>query len=92
MTDSSKFFRAIKNLSAQPESAKVDMVTGVVTSIKPLKVKADEVELTETFLIVGALCQQSSLWRGLQVDDKVLMIRMANSQQYYIMQRKEGIQ
>lgn len=31
------------------------------------------------------------LWRGLNVGDTVLLIRFAQGQKYYIMQRKEGI-
>lgn len=31
------------------------------------------------------------LWRGLNVGDTVLMIRFAQGQKYYLMQRKEGI-
>lgn len=139
MSDSSRFFRAMKQLSSLDESQKVDIVTGTVTSVGPLVIKTDETELSETFLVVGALCQNTTikvpnrvgnmhihlvpehvtqpatvgdhgththqitafnteaalpdilLWRGLQVGDQVLMIRMADSQQYYVLQRKEGI-
>ena len=139
MSDSSRFIRAMKQISAPEESQKVDIVTGTVTSVGPLVIKTDETELSETFLVVGALCQNTTikvpnrvgnmhihlvpehatqpatvgdhgththqitafnteaalpdilLWRGLQVGDQVLMIRMADSQQYYVLQRKEGI-
>lgn len=139
MSDSSRFIRAMKQLSSPDESQKVDIVTGTVTSVGPLVIKTDETELSETFLVVGALCQNTTikvpnrvgnmhihlvpehatqpatvgdhgththqitafnteaalpdilLWRGLQVGDQVLMIRMADSQQYYVLQRKEGI-
>lgn len=139
MSDSSRFIRAMKQISAPEESQKVDIVTGTVTSVGPLIIKTDETELSETFLVVGALCQNTTikvpnrvgnmhihlvpehttqpatvgdhgththqitafnteaalpdilLWRGLQVGDQVLMIRMADSQQYYVLQRKEGI-
>lgn len=139
MSDSSRFIRAMKQISSPDESQKVDIVTGTVTSVGPLVIKTDETELSETFLVVGALCQNTTikvpnrvgnmhihlvpehatqpatvgdhgththqitafnteaalpdilLWRGLQVGDQVLMIRMADSQQYYVLQRKEGI-
>ena len=42
-------------------SEMVDMVVGKVTSVEPLKVKLDKIELTETFLIVGALCKEMSI-------------------------------
>lgn len=139
MSDSSRFIRAMKQIATPGESQMVDIVTGTVTSINPLVIKTDESELTETFLVVGALCQNTTikvpnrvgnmhihlvpehatqpatvgdhgththqiqafnteaalpdilLWRGLQVGDQVLMIRMSDSQQYYVLQRKEGI-
>ena len=83
--------------------------------------------LTEAFLILGALCQETiiprtadsgtyifetphghtgvhggtsadncgiyqiKLWRGLKVGDKVMMIKLARGQKYYILQRKEGV-
>lgn len=43
----------------QKENEVVDMVIGKVTSVKPLKVKLDKIELTESFLIVGALCTET---------------------------------
>jgi len=139
MSDSSRFIKAMKQIATPKESQIVDIVVGTVKSISPLVIKTDESELTETFLVVGALCQNTVikiplrlnnthlhivpthstqpasvgdhglhthqiqsfnteaalpdilLWRGLQVGDQVWMIRMANSQQYYVLQRKEGI-
>lgn len=32
-----------------------------------------------------------TLWRGLKVGDNVLMLRGANGQKYYVLQRQEGI-
>lgn len=34
---------------------------------------------------------QIELWRGLNVGDKVIMIRFMQGQKYFILQRKEGI-
>ena len=42
-----------------PQNEVVDIVEGEVTSVSPLKVKVDNRELTEAFLILGALCQET---------------------------------
>lgn len=34
--------------------------------------------------------QQIMLWRGLRVGDKVIMLKCAEGQKYYILQREEG--
>lgn len=99
MADSHKFISAVKKIAQPPESSIVDVVTGQIVSVSPLKVKVDGVTLSESFIIVGALCQEKKitlyeteilLWRGLQIGDKVLLLRVAHSQQYYMLQRKEG--
>jgi hypothetical protein len=139
MSNSSKFVKLVKQISQQPESSIVNIVTGKVISISPLIIKADEVELTERFLVVGALCKETRiniplrnenkhshtidshqtgstsvgdhgghthsigelitseslpeilLWRGLEVGDNVWLLKISNSQQYYVLQRGEGI-
>lgn len=137
MSDSSRFIKSMKKVSETDENKKVDMVVGEVISVSPLKIKLGKLELTETFLVVGAMCQRTVikipervennhkhtilehstqtggtsephvhvisqllteealpdilLWRGLAVGDKVYMIRMSEGQQYFVIQRKEGI-
>lgn len=97
MADASRLVKAMQKASKTPENEKVDLITGTVTSVSPLKIKTDKIELTETFLILGALCKVTTvspdilLWRGLQVGDEVYMIRFSEGQKYYVLQRKEGI-
>lgn len=81
-----------------PESAKTDMLQGVVTSVNPLKVMISkgekDFELTKDFLIRSPLCYETKtedgnlLWRGLKTKDKVVMLRVANGNKYYIMHRE----
>lgn len=97
MGDASRLVKAMQRASKTPENEKVDLITGTVTSVSPLKIKTDKLELTETFLILGALCRVAIaspdilLWRGLQVGDEVYMIKFSKGQKYYVLQRKEGI-
>jgi hypothetical protein len=44
-----------------PQNEIVDIVIGEVTSVYPLRVKIENRELTESFLIVGALCQEKRI-------------------------------
>lgn len=102
MSDVSRLIKAMQKASKVPENETVDLVVGTVKSISPLKIKVDKLELTETFLIVGALCKlvkikisdeipQVTLWRGLKVGDEVYMLRVDKGQKYYVLQRKEGV-
>jgi hypothetical protein len=40
----------------------VDIVIGSVTSVSPLKVRVENRELTESFLILGALCKETHIY------------------------------
>ena len=112
MSDGHRLVQAMRRAGQTPQNEIVDLVTGEVTSVSPLKVKVESRELTESFLILGALCKETHiytdniklhagsvpssefdllLWRGLEVGDKVLMIKMARGQKYYILQREEGV-
>lgn len=59
MANGKRLVDAMLKAGQQRPSEVVDMVIGKVTSVNPLKVKLDKIELTETFLIVGALCQET---------------------------------
>lgn len=130
MGDGHRLVQAMRAAGQTPQNEIVDIVVGEVTSVKPLKVKIENRELTESFLIVGALCKETHiytdyikkhvhkhsyldttingsstrttdapstddydimLWRGLKKGDKVLMLKVAKGQKYYIMQRQEGV-
>ena len=62
MGDGHRFVQAMRTLSQTPENEVVDIVAGEVTSIQPLRVRVDNRELTETFLIVGALCKETHIY------------------------------
>lgn len=127
MGDGHRLAKMMREAGRTPQNEVVDIVEGEVTSVSPLKVKVDNRELTEAFLILGALCQETiitrtadsgtyifenphghtgvhgatsedncgiyqiKLWRGLKAGDKVMMIKLARGQKYYILQRKEGV-
>lgn len=61
MTDVSRLIKAMKKASTPSQNDIVDIVTGVVTSIDPLKIKIDKIELTESFLILSALCKETKI-------------------------------
>lgn len=141
MSDGHRLVQAMRRAGETPQNEVVDIVVGEVTSISPLKVKIETRELTEAFLIVGALCKETkvgadsmtkyqhnhsvpaastgsaspgphthtidarntgsatlppsnftiTLWRGLKVGDRVLMLKVGKGQKYYIIQREEGV-
>ena len=91
MSDGHRLAKMMRDAGRTPQNEVVDIVEGEVTSVSPLKVKVDNRELTESFLFLGTLCQQTSMWRGLNAGDKVMMIKLARGQKYYILQRKEGV-
>ena len=140
MSNAHRLTQLMREAGRPAQNQIVDIVIGEVTSIKPLKIKVENRELTESFLIVGALCQETHiytpnikkldhyhvipstttqsagdpshshsvsshstqadpkepnydimLWRGLKVGDIVLMLKVAQGQKYYILQRQEGV-
>lgn len=54
-----RLVQMMHDMSKNPPSQETDVVIGVVTSTSPLKVKLDKIELTESFLILGALVQET---------------------------------
>lgn len=61
MSDGHKLAQLMREAGKQPQNEIVDIVTGEVTSVEPLKVKVESRELTESFLIVGALCKETRI-------------------------------
>jgi hypothetical protein len=148
MSDGHRLWQQMQAAGRPSQNAIVDLVVGEVTSVNPLKVKVENRELTESFLIVGALVKETHiytdnvkkldhrhkvpsattqlggapnthehliderdtdpnynsdgllyhdadfdimLWRGLKQGDIVWMLKLAQGQKYYIMQREEGV-
>lgn len=99
MSDGHRLAQLMRQAGRIPQNEVVDIVTGEVISVKPLRVKIENRELTESFLITGALCKETYssddyrilLWRGLQEGDRVLMLKVGRGQKYYIIQREEGV-
>lgn len=61
MGDASRLVEAMRRAAKPKENEVVDIVVGTVTSIKPLKIRIDKLELTESFLIVSALCKEATI-------------------------------
>lgn len=62
MSDGHKLAMMMREAGKTPQNEVVDLVEGQVISVNPLKVKVDQRELTETFLIVGALCKETHIF------------------------------
>lgn len=61
MSDGHRLAQLMREAGRTPQNEIVDIVIGEVTSIKPLKVRVENRELTESFLIVGALCKETRI-------------------------------
>ena len=61
MSDGHKLVQMMRKAGQPPQNEVVDMVVGEVTSVSPLKVKIENRELTEAFLILGAMCQETHI-------------------------------
>ena len=61
MSDCHRLVQAMRRAGQTPQNEVVDIIVGEVTSVKPLKVKVENRELTETFLILGALCKETHI-------------------------------
>lgn len=82
--------RMMKEAAKQaiPDTSLTDLVSGVVTSENPLKIKVEnKFEIGYNFLILSPFCIQSSMWEGLKEGDKVNMLRVAKGQKYYVLDK-----
>lgn len=57
-----KLVKLMREAGKVPQNEVVDIVVGEVTSVSPLKVKIENRELTESFLILGALCKETHIY------------------------------
>lgn len=62
MGDGSRLVKAMRNAGKTPQNEVADMIEGTVTSVSPLKVKVENRELTEAFLIQGALVVETHIY------------------------------
>lgn len=61
MSDGHRLTQLMRQAGQTPQNEVVDIVMGTVTSTSPLKVKVENRELTESFLILGALCKETHI-------------------------------
>lgn len=96
MSDGHRLAQLMRQAGRPPENETVDIVGGTVTSISPLKVRVENRELTQSFLIVGAMCKETRIrvddkdiliFPALKVGDKVKMLKVCKGQKYYIIER-----
>ena len=59
MSSGERLVKTLQKMARPFESDITDLVIGTVTSIEPLKIKIDKVELTESFLILSAFVQET---------------------------------
>lgn len=62
MSDGHRLAQLIREAGKTPQNEVVDIVIGEVTSVQPLKIKVESRELTESFLILGALCKETHIY------------------------------
>ena len=62
MSDGHRLVQAMRKAAETPQNEVVDIVIGEVTSASPLKIKVENRELTESFLILGALCKETHIY------------------------------
>lgn len=62
MSDGHRLVQQMRRAGQTPQNQIVDMVMGEVTSVDPLKVQVENRELSEVFLIVGALCKETHIY------------------------------
>ena len=136
-----RLLNIMNNVKKEDKGDTTELMFGVVTALKPLKIKVDNrYEVDENFLILSSLCKETiipipahthvleahstqsagegphshniskqttlggvtvteepaaftsiKLWRGLEVGDKVRMLRVNKGQSFYVMEREEGI-
>lgn len=62
MSDGHRLAQLMREAGKTPQNELVDIVLGEVTSVEPLRVKVESRELTESFLILGALCKETHIY------------------------------
>lgn len=62
MSDGHRLAQLMREAGKPPQNEVVDIIVGEVTSAQPLKVRVENRELTESFLILGALCKETHIY------------------------------
>lgn len=99
ISDGHEFIKIIREISKTPQNEIVDLLVGEVVDDSPLSIKVENKVYSETFLTLGAMCQETyaednptfMLWRGLQIGDNVLLLKLAKGQKFYVLQRVGGL-
>ncbi|CEO27177.1 DUF2577 domain-containing protein [Paraclostridium sordellii] len=93
-----KFVRLIKQGArhAIPENTLTDLVPGEVTNESPLTVLVENrFKIDQDFLVLSPFCREfkdkngSVLFENLKIGEKVLLLRVSNGQQFYVLDRGE---
>lgn len=94
-----KLINIMRKAGKTPDDERTALVFGVVTGVSPLKIKIDNrFEVDETFLLLSRSVkeykveqplplQNNVLWRGLEKDDSVILLRLNNGQLFYVLER-----
>ena len=72
MSDGHKLAQMMREAGRTPQNEVVDIVMGKVTSVKPYKVKVENRELTESFLIIGDMCKETHTTASVKVDGETI--------------------
>ena len=93
MSDASRLVKAMQTASQKSENEKVDIIIGTVTSVSPLKIKTDKIELTETFLVLGALCKSTTIKIPVQAiwNNYIYSLMMSTSESVYVQKKMLGM-
>lgn len=59
MSNGERLVKTIQKMAKPFESDSSDVIIGTVTSVEPLKIKVDKIELTEQFLVLSAFVQET---------------------------------
>ena len=72
MSDGHRLVQMMREAGKTPQNEIVDIVMGKVTSVNPCKVKVENRELTESFLILGDMCKEKHSVGSIQVEGKTV--------------------
>lgn len=61
MGDARRLVRAMQIAGAAKENETADLIVGTVSSVSPLIINTDKLELTQSFLILSALCKEAKI-------------------------------